>query len=238
MSPLRTAACAALLALPLGLTGARAWSQTATYDFYVTGIKVGTMAFSTQEGARDYSAAARINASGIVAAVLDFTFDGASRGVLAEGAPVPTLFEAVSNSPKGERTTRIDWKNGVPTKVTIAPPRENEPAPGEQAGTLDPVSAGFALLRDGPAERMCATSVDVFDGSRRSRLKLGARQPAQGGFTCSGTYARIKGEPHSLSSQTEFPFTLTFSQDANGMARAQRIQTSTSFGRATLERRS
>ena len=238
MSIFRTALRAAALALPLGLAGAQAWGQTATYDFYVTGIKVGTMAFTTRENARDYSAAARISASGIVAAVLNFTFDGSARGVLAKGAPVPTLFEAVSDSPKGRRTTRIDWKNGVPTKVTITPPRDNDPAPGEQGGTLDPISAGFALLRDGPAERMCATSVDIFDGSRRSRLKLGARQPAKGGFTCSGTYARIKGEPHSLSSQTEFPFTLTFTQDADGIARAQRIQTSTSFGKATLERRS
>jgi hypothetical protein len=239
MSILRTAARAAFLAVPLGLAGAQAWGQTANYDFYLAGIKVGTMAFTTRESARDYSAGAEINASGLVAAVLTFTFDGSARGGIAKsGAPVPSVFEAVSDSPKGKRTTRIDWKNGVPVAVTIEPPRDNQPAPGDQAGTLDPISAGFALLRDGPAERMCATSVDVFDGSRRSRLKLGERRPAQGGFTCSGTYARVQGEPHSLSSQTEFPFTLTFSRDANGMARTQRIQTSTSFGKATLERRS
>lgn len=238
MPILRTAPRAALLVASLGC-GTAAWGQAANYDFYVSGIKVGTMSFATEESARDYSARAKINASGIVAALLRFAFDGTARGGIAKsGKPVPALFQSASDSPQGKRTTRIDWKNGVPTKVTLEPPRDGEPNPADQAGTLDPVSAGFALLRDQPSEGLCATSVDIFDGARRSRLKLGPKQPARGGFTCSGTYARVKGEPHSLSAQREFPFTLTFTEGADGTARAQRIQTSTSFGTATLERRS
>jgi hypothetical protein len=230
-------AIAFALALGAAVPAVQAADQTATYDFYVSGIKVGTMSLATQEGARDYGAQARINAAGIIGALLTFSFDGTSKGTIKGGAPVPMLFEAVSDSPKGRRTTRIDWKNGVPTKVVIDPPRDHDPDPKTQGGTLDPIAAGFALLRDGPEARMCATSVDLFDGSRRSRLRLGDRTATEDGFACAGTYARLEGEPHSLSSQREFPFTLYFSA-RDGTAQLRRIQTKTSFGLATLERRS
>ncbi|TPE47955.1 DUF3108 domain-containing protein [Amaricoccus solimangrovi] len=239
MSTFRTLLRAAVVALPLGLAGAAvARAQTANYDFYVAGFKVGTMTFTPETGARDYSAQARISAAGIVGAFLTFDYAASSSGALGKAGPVPRLFQAVSDSPSGRRTTRIDWKNGVPVKVTVEPPREDEPDPREQAGTVDPVAAGVAVLSDGPAERMCATTVDIFDGSRRSRLTVGPRRAVKGGFTCAGTYARLKGEPHTLSSQREFPFTLTFSEGADGMAKVRRIETKTSFGTAAMERRS
>lgn len=239
MSTFRKLARAALLALPVGAAaGTAAQAQTANYDFYVSGIKVGTMSFTPESSAREYSARARVSAAGLVGAFLKFNFEGVSRGTLGRSGPVPVTFQAVSDSPRGRRTTRIDWENGVPARVTIEPPRENPPDPREQAGTLDPISAGFAMLRDGPAERMCDATVDIFDGSRRSRLTIGPRRAVEGGFTCAGTYARLRGEAHTLSSQSEFPFTLTFSETAGGMAMVRRIETSTNFGTAAMERRS
>lgn len=239
MSTFRKLARAALLALPVGAAaGTAALGQTANYDFSVSGIKVGTMSFTPESGAGEYSARARVSAAGLIGAFLKFNYEGASRGTLGRSGPVPASFQAVSDSPKGRRATRIDWRDGVPVKVTIDPPRDNPPDPREQAGTLDPISAGFAVLRDGPSERMCGRTVDIFDGSRRSRLTIGPRRAAEGGFTCAGTYARLKGEAHTLSSQTEFPFRLTFSETADGMAKVRRIEANTNFGTAAMERRS
>ncbi len=121
--------------------------------------------------------------------------------------------------------------------VSVVPPRSSAPDPETQRGTLDPVSAGFRLLRDAPADEICDTTVDIFDGSRRSRLKLAPPAEKNGDLICAGTYARIEGEAHSASKQREFPFQMTFRTDDAGIARLQRIETRTQFGKAVVERR-
>ncbi len=122
-------------------------------------------------------------------------------------------------------------------RVSVQPPRKHAPDPARVVGALDPVSAGFALLRDNAPENICDVSVDVFDGSRRSRLTVGKPVAAQGGFVCEGTYARLEGEAHSLSSQSEYPFTLTFAPTGDGQVRIERIETRTRFGPAVISRR-
>ena len=131
----------------------------------------------------------------------------------------------------------MDWKDGVPVSVSVIPPRKTAPDPALQGGTLDPVSAGLALLGDAAADEVCDASVDVFDGSRRSRLSLGAPVVKDGAVTCKGAYSRIEGEAHSMSDQREYPFEVTFREGGDGLARLERVETRTQFGKAVLERR-
>lgn len=231
---------ATVLALMTGAGAAQAANESATFELYVSGIKAGTMSLVTDASATQYSARARIDAAGMLGTFLTFAYDGRANGALtAKGNVVPSRFQALSQSPRGDRTTRIDWKNGKPTSVSIEPPRDNAPDFSDQAGALDPISAVFAMLSDGPADSLCATTVRVFDGSRLSQLSLGQRRPAvDNGFTCDGTYARLRGEAHSMTSQREFPFQLVFSPTSDGAARLERIEAPTSFGKAVLQRRS
>lgn len=227
-------------ALALGSSGAaRADSETATFDFSVSGIKAGQLTLDmTEDASGAYSARSNIDAGGVVGVFLSFFYHGQSSGrVDGAGKVVPKRFEATSKTLGEVRRSSIDWKNGAPVTVSVVPPRKNMPDPAEQAGTLDPVSAGFAILRDAPAEQLCDRVLLVYDGSRVSRLTLGDRVPANGGFTCVGSYARIKGAAHTLSSQREFPFDLVFATGPDGIAQLQRIETSTGFGRAVLQRR-
>ena len=100
------------------------------------------------------------------------------------------------------------------------------------------VSAGFALFRDSPAGEICNTRVDVFDGSRRSRLELGAPKPgADGEISCAGRYARIEGEAHTMSARQDHGFRLVFRAADDGLARLERIEAPTGFGTAVAERR-
>ena len=231
---------ALILALAMVAAGAaaQAASLSANYDFYVSGIKVGTASFSSEESASSYSARARISTAGLLGAFVSFSYDGAAQGAISRGQPVPALFTATSVTSGKTKSARIDGKNGAPAKVTINPPRDLKFEAAALRDTLDPVTATFALLRDGPAERMCGTRVELFDGSRRARITLGARKAEKGGFACAGTYARLEGEGNSLVSARDSAFTLRFTQGADGMARLRRVETSTSFGPATLERRS
>jgi hypothetical protein len=229
---------AAALACSLALAAAPAPAEEASFDFSVAGIRVGALTLSSEQAEGGYTAASRIDTAGVVGVFMDFFFDGQSSGTLAgDGRVVPARYIATSKSPRALRHTRIDWEKGTPVSVSVQPPRSSAPDPAEQGGTLDPVSAGFRLLSAAPPDRICATTVDVFDGSRRSRLKLAAPAKSEAGLVCDGTYARIEGEANTLTSLREFPFRLVFAVNGAGLAELRRIEAPTNFGQAVLSRR-
>ena len=232
----RTARAAALACAVLGATGA-AKAQDAVFDFYISGLKAGEMTMSARNTSEGYTARSSIRAAGAVGLVANFFFDGEASGRIVGGKVSPVRYEANSKSPRAERRTVMDWKDGVPVYVSVVPPRGSAPDPATQGGTLDPVSAGLALLGDAAAGSVCDASVDVFDGSRRSRFSLGAPVAKDGAVVCAGAYSRIEGEAQSMSSQREFPFEVTFREGGDGVARLERVETRTQFGKAVLERR-
>jgi hypothetical protein len=218
--------------------GLPARADDAVFDFSIAGFRVGAMTLKSDQSGSSYAAASRIDTAGVVGIFTDFFFDGNAAGRMREdGSLVPSRYAAVSKSPRALRRTEIDWKGGVPVRVSVEPPRATAPDPAKQGGTLDPVSAAFALLRDAPADEVCATTVDVFDGSRLSRLKLGRAVAAEGQLVCDGTYARIEGEASSMASAREFPFRIIFRRNGAGLAELQRIEAPTDFGRAVVSRR-
>jgi hypothetical protein len=218
------------------LVPALAVAEQASFSFSVAGIKVGALTMASEQDGGGYTATSRIDTAGL-AGMFDFFFDGQATGqVDGDGRVVPASYAAVSKSPRALRHTEIGWQRGVPVSVSVEPPRETAPDPAKQGGTLDPVSAGFRLFRTAPAEAICDTTVDVFDGSRLSRLRLAV--PAQDGeaLVCAGTFARIEGEAHSMADLREFPFRLVFVPDGAGLYRLDRIEAPTNFGQAVLSR--
>ncbi|MFT3973901.1 MAG: DUF3108 domain-containing protein [Amaricoccus sp.] len=237
--PLSNRVRGGLVALAVCLAGASGVpAEAASFSFSVAGLPVGTMAMSSTTSGTSYSATADVDATGLVGFFTSFFFHGKANGtVAADGTVVPAWFQAKSKSSRAVRETTIDWKGGTPTKVTIVPPRDDNADPAEQGGTLDPVSATFRLLRDMPKAQACNVTVDMFDGSRRSRLKVGPAQAKGSTLTCKGTYTRMKGESLGTLDKTSFPFTLTFTVGADGIARAQRIEAPTNFGTAVVARK-
>lgn len=234
-TPFRTRAAAGLFAA-IAASGANA--APATFDFTVAGLPIGTIATnSSQEGSR-YGAIANIDATGLLGFFTSFYFHGRSSGtVRGDGTVLPARFEAESKSARAVRRTTIDWKDGRPVSVSIEPPRSDNADPAEQGGTLDPVSAAFRLLRDMPEGDVCNVTVDMFDGSRRSRLSVGEPRANGSTLTCDGTYARMKGESLGSLDRNQFPFTLTYAVGADGIARVQRIEAPTNFGKALVARK-
>jgi len=221
------------LLLPVG--GA---AEEATFDFYISGIRAGEMTLDIETGDGGYKAASRIEAAGLVGMLVSFYYDGKATGRLnGDGKVVPQRFIANSKSPRAERHTEIDWENGTPTRVSVEPPRKTAPDPAQQGGTLDPISAGVAILRDAAPDEICDASIDVFDGSRRSRLTLSKPVARDNAFICAGSYSRIEGEAHTLSSQREYGFEVVFRRNGSGVAQLERIETRTNFGLAVVERR-
>lgn len=225
------------LAVMLALAAPSSAAETASFDFSISGIRVGTVQLDFEEQGKSYSAVSRIDTAGIVGVFADFFFDGRASGRISGEKVVPGEYDATSKSPRATRQTRIEWSGGTPVEVSVEPPRSTAPDPAAQSGTLDPVSAGFRLLRERPAAEVCDTTVDVFDGSRRSRLKLGAPVRSSNELVCDGTFARIEGEAHSLTDVRQFPFRIRFAV-VGEQARLERIEAPTNFGQAVIERRS
>ena len=228
------------LFLALGLAVAAALparADQAAFDFSLRGLRIGTMTMEADRQGGRYTARSRIETAGIVGVFADFFFDGTAKGSVAGGgAVVPGRYDATSKSPRALRKTAIDWKGGLPVKVSVDPPRSTAPDPAKQGGTLDPVSAGFRLLRTVPVAEACNATVRVFDGSRLSQIQLAKPVASADGLTCAGTFARVEGEAHSMTDLRTFPFELAFRTEG-GNAVLTRIEAPTSYGTAVLTRR-
>jgi Protein of unknown function (DUF3108) len=210
----------------------------AVFDLRIAGVPAGQMSIDLDHADGSYQAASTITATGLVGLLTGYAFDGRATGTLRpDGSVVPARFVATSSSPRADRKTQILFEDGTPVEVSVVPPRDSTPDPASQAGTLDPVSAGFVLLRENAPEKLCNTTIDLFDGSRRSRIRLGAVTPRDGVLICRGTFARIEGEALTSADGREFPFELQFRMNGDGLAAIHRIEAPTKFGMAVIERR-
>lgn len=226
-----------VLALGLASYATDAWPGEASFDIFLAGIRVGALTLGSEQSGRDYTASGRLTTAGI-AGLFNYFFDGeASGSVGRDGTVVPSRFAAISKSPRAFRRTLIEWRDGIPTMATVEPPRATAPAPSEQAGSLDPVSAAYRVLRDAPADAICNATVDIYDGSRRTRMTLSPPMAIPDGLFCAGTYSRLEGEAESIADLSEFSFRVVFRQGRDGLAKLQSIEAPTNFGKAKIERR-
>lgn len=230
-----------VLALGMAASGARA-DEKQRYTVYGGGIKLGSMALDARTGGGKYAASGRVSGGGLLGVFVTFDFAGQATGRIAkDGTLIPKSYVAKSDDGKTARTTKFSYGTKTPRGISFAPPRTPKPydaRPAKQAGTLDPISATLALLQAQPVGKACNKTVDVFDGSKRSRLTLGPRQAARGGkFVCAGIYSRVEGfSPKLMARRVNFPFSVTF-VEVDGMMRVDRFSTDTTFGRVVAIRR-
>lgn len=232
------AAATLAIGFSAGVSAAPALADTKTFDLRISGINVGTVTLSGQQEGDSYRATSQIEPNALVGMFTDYAFDGQASGTLnGSGEVRPSRFTAESTSPRATRVTVVEWDGERPTRVSVEPPRKHQPDPAQVVGALDPVSAGFALLRDSAPDDICNASIDVFDGSRRSRLAVAPAQRDGEAWVCNGLYANVEGEAHSMSEQKEYPFRLVYGPVGADAVRLERIETDTRFGRAVLARR-
>ena len=210
-------------------------AEAQVFDMTLGALRVGVLELDSPAGREGQSARLSIRSAGLAGLVRAVRFEAHTTGTN------PRRYEEEADTGRRVSQVRIDWLAGRPQVLDYtAIPSETAAPPDAAAteGTLDPVSAAFAVLRDLPRDQLCDKTLMVFDGSRLSRLRLEPARDAGATFTCEGKYARVEGEAHSLSSQREFPFQLVYAEQPDGVGRLQRIETRTNFGVATLERRS
>ncbi len=212
------------------------------YDVYGSGLKLGTLGMNYNISGERYGVSGRVADGGLLGAFVKFDFSGTAEGTIAsDGTLRPTRYSGTDDNGKRKRTVSFNFRSATPQTVSFSPARTPKPidvSPSTQRGTVDPISATFSLLRDQPVGKACGKTVEVFDGSKRSRLRLAKRQPTNDGlFVCNGTYSRVKGFSAKLmAKQVNFPFSIIW-REQDGIMEVVRFQTQTTFGTVSAIRR-
>lgn len=229
---------AVLVALVAGPVVAEKASQS--YSVYVGGLKAGSIGLAMDVSSRNYVARGVVKADGLLALFADFGFDGTVRGTISDNSVSPRNYEGEHRNRSGERLTVMTFSGNRPTSVKLTPPKDRrgyDIDPLAQSGTVDPVSASFLLLRDRPMEMACNQKIEIFDGTKRSRITLGTKQATEDGYVCQGEYRRLAGfSPRQMEKQSRFGFKL-FLREENGMAVVEKFHTESVAGTVVAIRR-
>lgn len=230
---------AALVSVTAAVAAAQT-THTATYDLKLSGVRAGVVSFSAVEDGRQYSAAARAQSSGLVSLVRNFSYDARATGRITSRGFIPTRYQESADT--GERVSRavMEYVGGVPQVKAYDPPQERRSRdvdPATQGGTVDPMTALFALLRDVPRAEVCRLDVPIFDGRRASRVTTSGPKAQGERIVCEGEYRRVAGfSSRQMREKARFPFSITYAP-AGDRYRVERISIDTLYGRATLDRR-
>lgn len=229
-------------AVMVALTCLPARAEEAAFDFVLKGITAGSLTWTgSGEPGGAYQVKGRLKTSGLAALLKRVRYDAAASGSMtAKGTYVAARYSEDADTGKRQSQSAITWTKGVP-KVTEASERAPKPwdiDPASQKGTVDPLTAMFATLREVEPGQECKVNVNMFDGRRASKLLLGSPKTSEGKVICAGEYRRVAGfSPDDMAEKTRFPFSLTYEPAANGKMRVVEVSMDTLYGKARLVRR-
>ncbi|MFV0492447.1 MAG: DUF3108 domain-containing protein [Pseudorhodobacter sp.] len=210
----------------------------ATFDVILKGITAGRLVFSgAQEGNR-YAVSGRLQSSGIAAMLRKFSYTAKANGAVSGSRYTPARYSEEADTGKRRGKSQIEYRRGVPAKVTTEPSRPSKVDPRTMGGTVDPLTSLYATLRDVDAGQECKSSVKIFDGRRATQITLSRPQKQGDRVVCSGEYRRLAGfSAKDMAEKTRFPFSLSYAPLGNGRMRVVEISTDTVYGKASMIRR-
>lgn len=239
---LTAAALALATALPLAPARAETIRDGATYDVVMKGFTVASLTFDATETDGSYAVRGKLATAGLVAFLRKISYDASSNGSVSKGRYTPSRYVEKADTGKRVSEAVMDYRRGVPQLKVYNPPRDPSPQdvqPASQGGTVDPLTALYATMRDAAPGSECNRTLKMFDGKRASRLTLAEPQPTEGGgVTCAGEYRRVAGfTPEEMAEKSRFPFTLTYAPGPDGKMQVVEVAMDSLYGRARMVRR-
>ncbi len=233
---------AAMVALALTAPAARAaQGDAAVFDISIRGISAATLSISGAVKGQNYAASGVLKSSGLLGFLKKIRYDADVAGSLSQGRFVPVRYHEMADTGKRQSDALMAYKGGVPQVKAYSPPRAPQTGdidPASQGGTVDPLTALYAVLRDVPLTEACKLKVFLFDGRRRSQVVLTAPQATGEQITCRGEYRRLQGfSDKDMAEKIRFPFTLTYQPAGPGMVHVTDISMDTLYGKGRMIRR-
>lgn len=209
------------------------------YDIRFRGLQVAEATVAGRETADAYAAAGRVMATGMVQVFARVRFDLSTEGRVTGTHFRPARYREDVDT--GDRASEVvlSWAGPMPVIERQSPaPAPYAVPPADAAGTVDPLTALWRLLRDADrAEMLCDYTVQVYDGARRSQFAMGPRQAAPDGITCAGEYRRLDGfSAEAMSDRQSFPFTAHYAE-TEGVWRLTEVRATSLFGPIRITRR-
>ena len=212
-----------------------AGSTNALFDVSIRGLKAGTLSIKgTEEGGR-YKTTGVLKSGGLVGLIASVKYTAAAQGAVSGARFQPTRYDENADTGKRQSRTKMTYSGGVPKVVEGS---TGDLSPSSQKGTVDPQTAIYAAFRDVSEDQVCKLNVQMFDGKRRSQVKLSSPRADGDRILCNGEYRRLKGfSAEDMAEKTRFPFNLYYTKTADGRYRVERVVTETLYGNAVMTRR-
>jgi hypothetical protein len=230
-----------LLSLSLAAPACADQKDAAVFDISIRGITAATLQFGGSIKGRSYAAAGVLKSSGILGILKRIRYDASVAGSVAKGRFTPARYVEKADTGKRQSEAVMAYRAGVPQVKSYNPPRpagQDGIDPATQGGTVDPLTALYAALRDVPVAEACTLKVFLFDGRRRSQVVLTAPKAEGETITCRGEYRRLEGfSPDDMAEKSRFPFTLTYVPAGDGMVHVGEISMDTLYGKGRMIRR-
>ncbi len=227
----------AAMTLAAGTAGA----EPAVFDLTLRGVPAGALTFVGRETGGRYAVTGRLETGGLAALLRRVRYDAEAEGRVSRGRFTPQRYAEAADTGRRQSKAVMSYEGGVPQVKVYDPPRrtgDRDLDPATQVGTVDPLTALYATLRDVPAGAECNVRHTMFDGQRRSEVALGAPQAVEGGVACPGEYRRLEGfSAKDMAERSRFPFTVRLEPAANGTMRVAEVSMVTLYGNARLTRR-
>lgn len=229
------------LTLLLAAPASAETTDQAVFDVMLRGMRAGTLSFSGEEQDGRYAVSGRLQSGGLMGVLKSTRYDVTASGAMQGRTPAAAAYTERTARGDDRRETVLSWTGGVPKVERHVPPRKPrsyDVEPSAQRGTVDPLSALYAALRDAAPGEECRLALDIFDGRRLTTVSLGEPKPAGDGVTCRGEFRRVAGYSRDdMAEKTRFPFVVSLAPTAEGRMRVVQVAAETVWGQATLRRR-
>lgn len=216
-------------------------ATAAEYDLQIRGLTVGRLALEAAETDGRYRAIGRIDSTGLARLFRRFSYRGDVSGRVSGGRFRPERYVEVADTGRRSSEAELVYRDGVPRVLRYTSPipaAADAPDPATQAGTVDPLTAIHAMLRDVAPAEACQLDVALFDGRRRSRIAMRPAGASGGLPVCRGVYQRLEGfTPDEVARHRSFDFTLTYRRGAGAVLEVARVAFQSLYGTASIERR-
>jgi uncharacterized protein DUF3108 len=233
------------LAVALTLSGARpvdAGDQTGVVAYTVSafGFRVGTLKMSSHQDTSKYNVEARFRTTGLTRLLRDMGFVMTANGRRAGSAFSPLRYSEEVNTGQRTSSAQMRYVSGVPILSGGKVSDGESPVldPSGQGDTIDPLTALYLVLREQPAESLCQIDQPMFDGARRSQVRLEGKTTHRETVICDGYFQRIAGySAADLADRRKVAFRVTYSPGPNGVMQARDVRLQTTYGQIALTRR-
>ena len=220
------------------LSGAPALADgktNAVFNVAIRGITAGTLTVKGTESGGAYATTGVLQSGGLVGLVKSLKYTAKSQGAVTGSSFRPSRYDENADTGKRKSKTTMTYSGGVPKVVAGS---TGDLSPASQKGTVDPQTAIYAAFRDVDKADVCKLNVQMFDGKRRSQVRLASPRADGNMIKCDGEYRRLKGfSAADMAEKTRFPFNLYYAPTGDGRYRVEKVVTQTLYGNATMTRR-